>query len=194
MRRFFKYILLPFFTFILFGCGKTSATNPTVTIETNMGNIVVELDRANTPNTTENFIKYVQNGYYENTLFHRVINGFMIQGGGLNPDMTDKPSSLEPIQNEADKGGKNVTGSLAMARTGDPHSATSQFFINVSDNESLNYRSKTPQGWGYCVFGKVIEGMDVVNKIKAVQTTSKSFHQNVPVEDIIIKKATVNNI
>ena len=191
MKKYFKYILASLLVTSQFVIGNIFAENPKVTLETSMGNIVLELDNDNTKATTDNFINYVKNGYYENTLFHRVIDGFMIQGGGLNPDMSDKASSSDPIQNEADKGGKNLIGTVAMARTNNPHSATSQFFINVSDNDFLDHKSKTPSGWGYCVFGKVIEGMDVVNKIKTVQTTNKNHHQNVPVDNILIKKASV---
>ncbi len=165
--------------------------NPKAIIETNHGNIEIELDINNTPVTCQNFINYANSGHYENTLFHRVINGFMIQGGGLNLDMSDK-DTMEPIKNEADKGGTNDSGTIAMARTNDPHSATSQFFINVNNNSFLNFKSKDSQGWGYCVFGKVTSGMDVVNKIKAVKTTSKSYHQDVPMENVIINKVIVN--
>lgn len=167
------------------------AAGPIVTIETNKGNIVLELDELGTPETTANFIKYVENGYYKDTLFHRVIDGFMIQGGGLNSDMSDKPPIAEPIKNEADKAAKNTIGTIAMARTNEPNSATSQFFINVNDNDFLDFKSKTKQGWGYCVFGKVINGMDVVNAIKAVETTTKNNHQNVPVNNIIINKVSI---
>ena len=165
--------------------------NPTAIIETSHGNIEIELDMVNTPITCQNFISYAKNGHYENTLFHRVINNFMIQGGGLDLDMSDK-STDKPIQNEADKGAANDTGTIAMARTNDPHSATSQFFINVSNNSFLNFKSKDAHGWGYCVFGKVTSGMDVVNKIKTVKTTSKNYHQDVPVENVVINKVTVN--
>lgn len=160
-------------------------------IETNYGNIEIALDVENTPITCENFINYAESNYYDNTLFHRVIDGFMIQGGGLNLDMTDKHSNTAPIKNEADKGAANTTGSVAMARTGDPHSATSQFFINVNDNHFLDFKSKTHDGWGYCVFATVTNGMDIVNKIKTVKTTSKNYHQNVPVDDVIITKVTI---
>lgn len=159
-------------------------------IKTNYGNITLELDQDKTPTTCENFIAHAKNGHYDNTLFHRVIDGFMIQGGGLNPDLTEKGSN-NPIENEADKGAGNKTGTIAMARTSDPHSATSQFFINVNDNDFLNFKSKSPEGWGYCVFGKVTDGMDVVNKIKAVETTSKSYYQDVPVDDVVITTVEV---
>lgn len=164
----------------------------TATIQTNHGDITIELDDQNTPATCKNFIEYANSGHYNNTLFHRVIDGFMIQGGGLNSDMSQKPTN-DPIENEADKGGANAVGTIAMARTQDPHSATSQFFINVKDNSFLNYKSKSLDGWGYCVFGKVTDGMDVVNKIKGVATTTKSFHQDVPVEDVVINKVIVNS-
>ncbi len=155
-----------------------------------MGTIDIEVDHEKAPVTADNFEKYVKNGFYDGTLFHRVIDGFMIQGGGLTPDMASKPTRA-PISNEADNGLKNVTGSIAMARTSDPHSATAQFFINVKDNSFLNFKSKDTSGWGYCVFGKVVNGMDVVNTIKTLPTTSKKGHQDVPVEDVIIEKAEI---
>lgn len=163
----------------------------TAIIETNFGNIEIELDVVNTPITAKNFITYAEQGHYDNTVFHRVIDGFMIQGGGLDADLSEKDTKMTPIENEADKGKGNSVGTIAMARTSDPHSATSQFFINVKDNDFLNYKSKTTSGWGYCVFGKVTNGMDVVNKIKSVKTTSKSYHQDVPVEPVVIKSVTV---
>jgi peptidyl-prolyl cis-trans isomerase B (cyclophilin B) len=132
----------------------------------------------------------VKAGHYDNTVFHRVIDGFMIQGGGFEPGMKQKPTA-EPINNEANNGLKNVNGSVAMARTNDPHSATAQFFINVNDNDFLNHSSPTPQGWGYAVFGKVVEGMDIVEKIKKVKTGSKGFHQDVPADDVVIEKAVI---
>jgi peptidyl-prolyl cis-trans isomerase B (cyclophilin B) len=161
-----------------------------IRMQTNMGTIDIELDYDKAPLTAKNFEQYVRDGFYDGTLFHRVIENFMVQGGGLTPDMANKPTR-DPIKNEADNGLKNVTGSLAMARTGDPHSATAQFFINVKDNDFLDFRSPDINGWGYCVFGKVINGMDVVNKIKTQPTTSKKGHQDVPVDDIIIEKAEV---
>lgn len=157
-----------------------------ITLHTNHGDIVIELDFDKAPKTAANFKQYVDEGFYNGTIFHRVIDGFMIQGGGMNEDMTQKKTRA-PIQNEADNGLKNVVGSVAMARTNDPHSATAQFFINVKDNDFLNHSSKTAQGWGYCVFGKVTEGMDVVNKIKGVKTGS----QDVPKETVLIEKVTV---
>ena len=165
---------------------ETAAANPRVLIETTMGNITIELDMENAPASSENFLAYVEDGYYVDTTFHRVIPNFMIQGGGITADMSDKPSSRAPIANEAGNGLKNERGSLAMARTSDPHSATSQFFINHADNEFLNFTSETMQGWGYAVFGKVVEGMDVVDAIAGVPTGNKGGHQNVPIDTITI--------
>lgn len=165
------------------------STNPTVLIETTMGNITIELDAKNAPISTENFLAYVEDGYFVDTTFHRVIPGFMIQGGGITADMADKPSKRASIQNEANNGLANERGTLAMARTNDPHSATSQFFINHSDNAFLNHSSETMQGWGYAVFGKVTEGMDIVDEIAKVQTGNKGGHQDVPVETITITGA-----
>jgi len=162
-----------------------------ITLETNLGPIVIELDHENTPLTASNFEQYVKEGHYNGTIFHRVIDNFMIQGGGFDEDMTQK-ETRDPIENEADKGGKNSRGSLAMARTSDPHSASAQFFINVKDNDFLNFRSKDINGWGYCVFGNVVEGMDIVDQIKAVDTTNRQGHQDVPIENIVISKATVS--
>jgi peptidyl-prolyl cis-trans isomerase B (cyclophilin B) len=161
-----------------------------VELHTNHGVIKLELDAAKAPKSVENFLSYVKAGHYDNTVFHRVIDGFMIQGGGFEPGMKQKPTQA-PIENEANNGLKNVVGSIAMARTNDPHSATAQFFINVNDNDFLNHSSPTPQGWGYAVFGKVVEGLDVLEKIRKVKTGSKGFHQDVPVEDVIIEKAVV---
>ncbi|WP_027213375.1 peptidylprolyl isomerase [Burkholderia sp. WSM2232] len=161
-----------------------------VELHTNHGVIKLELDAEKAPKSVENFLNYVKAGYYDNTVFHRVIDGFMIQGGGFEPGMKQKPTA-EPINNEANNGLKNVNGSIAMARTNDPHSATAQFFINVNDNDFLNHSSPTPQGWGYAVFGKVVEGMDIVEKIKKVKTGSKGFHQDVPVDDVVIEKAVI---
>ena len=161
-----------------------------VELHTNHGIIKIELDSEKAPKSVENFLNYVKAGHYDNTVFHRVIDGFMIQGGGFEPGMKQKPTA-EPINNEANNGLKNVNGSVAMARTNDPHSATAQFFINVNDNDFLNHSSPTPQGWGYAVFGKVVEGMDIVEKIKKVKTGSKGFHQDVPVDDVVIEKAVV---
>jgi peptidyl-prolyl cis-trans isomerase B (cyclophilin B) len=161
-----------------------------VELHTNHGVIKLELDAEKAPKSVENFLAYVKAGHYDNTVFHRVIDGFMIQGGGFEPGMQQKPTNT-PIANEANNGLKNVKGSIAMARTNDPHSATAQFFINVNDNDFLNHSSPTPQGWGYTVFGKVVEGLDVVDAIRKVKTGSKGFHQDVPVDDVIIEKAVV---
>ena len=156
-------------------------------METNHGTITIELDADKAPLTTENFKKYVADNFFDNTIFHRVIPNFMIQGGGFNPGMSQK-QTLEAIENEADNGLGNDRGTIAMARTNDPHSATAQFFINLKDNAFLNHSGKNPQGWGYCVFGKVSEGMDVVDKIAGVATGNKGGHADVPVEDVIILK------
>ncbi|AOJ68451.1 MULTISPECIES: peptidylprolyl isomerase [Burkholderia] len=161
-----------------------------IELHTNHGVIKLELDEAKAPKTVENFLNYVKKGHYDGTVFHRVINGFMIQGGGFEPGLKQKPTDA-PIANEANNGLKNDTYTIAMARTNDPHSATAQFFINVNDNDFLNHSSPTPQGWGYAVFGKVVEGQDVVDKIKAVKTGSKGFHQDVPNDDVVIEKAVV---
>lgn len=159
-----------------------------VSLYTNMGRIVLKLDRSAAPVTVDNFIKYVKSGYYNGTIFHRVIRGFMVQGGGLSPNLSRKPG-FDPIKIESDNGLKNNRGTVAMARTGDPNSATSQFFINTVDNDFLNFRSKTQNGWGYCVFGKVISGMDVVEKIEGVRTGYRNGRRNVPVKPVIIEKA-----
>lgn len=161
-----------------------------ITLHTNYGDIKLELDTENTPNTAVNFESYAKNGFYDGTIFHRIMNGFMIQGGGFEPNMQQKKTQA-PIANEAKKCAPNKRGTIAMARTSDPHSATAQFFINVVDNDFLNFSAETPNGWGYCVFGKVTEGMDVVDKIKQVATTNKQGHQNVPVDDVVIEKVTV---
>ena len=161
-----------------------------ITLHTNYGDITIELDFEKAPITAANFKQYAEEGFYDGTIFHRVIDGFMIQGGGFTEDFKQK-ETRETIENEADNGLQNVTGSLAMARTNDPHSATAQFFINVKDNAFLNHTAKNGSGWGYCVFGKVTEGMDVVNKIKGVKTGSKGFHQDVPKEAVIIQRVSV---
>jgi peptidyl-prolyl cis-trans isomerase B (cyclophilin B) len=161
-----------------------------ITLETTHGIIKLELDHSGTPKTAENFVNYVKSGFYDGTIFHRIIDNFMIQGGGFEPGMQQK-TTQRPIENEAAHGGSNKRGSIAMARTSDPHSATGQFFINVKDNDFLNFKDKTQQAWGYCVFGQVVEGMEVVDKIKAVATTSRMGHQDVPTEDVIIIRASV---
>lgn len=161
-----------------------------IKLHTNHGVISLELDAAKAPDTAANFIQYVKDGHYNNTVFHRVIDGFMIQGGGFEPGMKQKPTR-DPVQNEANNGLKNDIYTVAMARTSAPHSASAQFFINVGNNDFLNHSAPTPQGWGYCVFGKVVDGTDVVDKIRKVKTGSKGMHQDVPVEDVIIEKAEV---
>ncbi|GAB4211282.1 MAG: peptidylprolyl isomerase [Rhodoferax sp.] len=155
---------------------------------TDYGTITLELDAEKAPKSTANFLAYVKKGHYDNTIFHRVISNFMIQGGGMAPGMAQKPTDA-PIENEANNGLKNVKYSVAMARTGDPHSATAQFFINVTNNDFLNHTAPSSQGWGYAVFGKVVEGTDVVDKIKAVRTGRKGYHDDVPLQDVIIEKA-----
>lgn len=162
-----------------------------VKLHTNHGVITLELDEERAPATVANFLEYVRDGHYDNTLFHRVIDGFMIQGGGMDVNMKEK-STRAPIQNEADNGLSNDTGTVAMARTQDPHSASAQFFINVADNHFLNHKGKNPQGWGYAVFGKVADGMDTVNRIKGVPTGSHGFHQDVPRETVVIERVTIS--
>jgi peptidyl-prolyl cis-trans isomerase B (cyclophilin B) len=157
-----------------------------VLLKTNKGDITIELFADKAPKTVENFLRYVTDKHYDGTIFHRVIDGFMIQGGGFTPDMTQKPSKA-PIDNEADNGLKNMIGTLAMARTNDPHSATAQFFINVANNDFLDFRDKTQRAWGYAVFGRVVEGMKVVNEIRAVKTGRSSGMQDVPTEPVIIE-------
>ena len=161
-----------------------------VKLHTNHGVITLELDAGKAPATVANFLQYVQDGFFSNTVFHRVIDGFMIQGGGFEPGLKQKPVR-EPVKNEADNGLKNDDYTVAMARTQDPHSATAQFFINIADNSFLNHTAPTPQGWGYCVFGKVVDGTDVVDKIKKVKTGNLGMHQDVPAEDVVIEKAEV---
>ncbi len=161
-----------------------------VKLHTNHGIITLELDAEKAPVTVANFLAYVESGHYNNTVFHRVIDGFMIQGGGFEPGMKQKATG-EQIKNEADNGLKNDRGTIAMARTQAPHSATAQFFINVADNDFLNFKMPNANGWGYCVFGKVVDGTDVVDKIKGVKTGSAGFHQDVPKEDVIIERAEV---
>lgn len=161
-----------------------------VEFETTMGNIVIELNHEKAPKTVANFLDYIKSGHYDGTIFHRVIDGFMIQGGGMDTNMAEK-STNAPIENEADNGLTNDIGTIAMARTSDPHSATSQFFINVKDNSFLNFSGKNPMGWGYAVFGKVTEGMDVVNKIKGVPTGRYGYHADVPTTPVVILNAKI---
>lgn len=161
-----------------------------ILLETTLGNITLELFENDAPETTANFKQYVEDGFYDGTIFHRVIDGFMIQGGGFEPGM-DQKETRAPIQNEASNGLANNRGTIAMARTMDPHSATSQFFINVSNNDFLNFRSETSDGFGYCVFGRVFDGLETVDAIKAVETTRRAGHSDVPAEDVVITKASV---
>ena len=161
-----------------------------VELQTSKGTIKIELDDVKAPDSVRNFVDHVKRGHYDGTVFHRVIKGFMIQGGGFEPGMKQKPTNAA-VKNEANNGLKNARYTLAMARTSDPHSATAQFFINAADNEFLNFKSESPQGWGYAVFGRVVEGSDVVDAIEKVQTGSKSGHGDVPVEDVTIERATV---
>ncbi|MEJ6551275.1 MULTISPECIES: peptidylprolyl isomerase [Psychrobacter] len=163
---------------------------PVVELDTNMGAIVIELNEEKAPKTVENFLNYVKSGQYDGTIFHRIIDGFMIQGGGMDAEMNEKPTNA-PIENEADNGLKNDKGTIAMARTQDPHSATSQFFINVKDNDFLNHTGKNMQGWGYTVFGKVTSGMDVIEKMKGVPTGRFGMHADVPKEPVVINSATI---
>lgn len=163
---------------------------PRVAMETSQGTIVIQLNPQAAPQTAANFLAYVESGFYDNTIFHRVIKGFMIQGGGFSPDMRQK-TTRAPIANEADNGLKNVTGTIAMARTRDPHSATAQFFINAADNGFLDHTSRTEAGWGYCVFGRVIEGMETVRAIETVPTTIRGGHRDVPSEPVVIKRMAV---
>jgi len=165
-------------------------TSPRVKLTTTAGDIVIELDVVNAPKSAENFLTYTREGFYDNTVFHRVIDGFMVQGGGFEPGMKQKTTNA-PIENEATNGLKNDKYTLAMARTNDPHSATSQFFINIANNDFLNHTAPTAQGWGYTVFGKVVEGQDVVDAIRGVKTGNAGFHQNVPTNDVVIEKAVI---
>ena len=184
------------------GAGATAANSTTkegtpsmtsesrVKLQTNQGDIVIELNAEKAPKTTANFLNYVRDGFYDGTVFHRIINNFMIQGGGFEAGMKQKPTG-DSVENEANNGLKNDRYTVAMARTSDPHSATAQFFINVADNDFLNHTAPTSNGWGYTVFGKVTEGTEVVDKIKGVKTGSRGFHQDVPAEDVVIEKASI---
>jgi cyclophilin family peptidyl-prolyl cis-trans isomerase len=170
--------------------GEKMSANPIIKIETNKGTITIELNAEKAPISSANMVSYVKDNFYDGLIFHRVIPGFMIQGGGMNPDMSEKASKAQ-IKNEANNGLKNDRGTLAMARTNIPHSASSQFFINLKDNNFLNHSSETPQGWGYAVFGKVTEGMDIVDEIAKVKTGNHGGHGDVPIEAVVIKKMTI---
>ncbi len=170
--------------------GEKMSANPKIKLETSKGTMVLELDAEKAPKSSENFVNYVKDGFYDGLIFHRVIPNFMVQGGGMNPDMSEKGNKT-PIQNEANNGLKNDRGTVAMARTNDPHSATSQFFINLKDNDFLNHTSESPAGWGYAVFGKLVEGEDVIDAIAAVKTGNHGHHGDVPLEPVTIIKATV---
>ncbi len=189
MRRLFAYLVTALLTL---PCGLAAAAdpaagNPKVRMTTSLGAIEIELDAARAPKTTRNFLAYVDKGFYNGTIFHRVIPGFMIQGGGFERGLKQKKTDA-PIMNEADNGLKNTVGTIAMARTASPHSASAQFFINTADNHFLNHRDRTVQGWGYAVFGKVTKGMDVVKKIEATPTGTVGPYENVPLQDVVIKK------
>ncbi|WP_154180988.1 peptidylprolyl isomerase [Vibrio furnissii] len=161
-----------------------------ITLHTNFGDIKIQLNEEKAPETSANFLQYCRDGFYDNTLFHRVIDGFMIQGGGMTSGLREK-ATRSPIRNEANNGLSNKVGSIAMARTMEPHSASSQFFINVNNNTFLDFRSENRDGWGYCVFGEVVEGMDIVNKIKGVSTGSYGMHQDVPLDEVVITSTTI---
>ena len=184
MKKTFACLAISLFTPLVL------AANPQVEFKTNQGNIVLELYPEKAPKTVANFTQYVKDGHYNGTVFHRVIDGFMIQGGGMDSQLNEKPTRA-PIPNEAGNGLKNEPGTIAMARTSDPHSASAQFFINVADNNFLNYRAPTGQGWGYAVFGRVTRGMDVVNRIAKTKTANRGMHQDVPVTPVVIEKATL---
>ncbi len=190
MKLLYRHLAPLFFASFSLAANADSAAAPQVQLETSMGNIVIELNRDKASETVANFIGYVEDGFYDGTIFHRVIENFMVQGGGFDQDFQQKQTKA-PVQNEADNGLSNKRGAVAMARTNDPHSATAQFFINTVDNDFLDFKGKTPSGWGYAVFGEVIEGMDVVDKIREVETTMRGPHQDVPAEDIVIIKASV---
>lgn len=188
MKKTFISLIIATFLFIQPVSAETS--KPRVLLETSHGEITLLLYPDKAPKTVDNFIRYVRNGFYDNTIFHRVIKGFMIQGGGLTPDM-QKKFTLKPIPNEANNGLRNKRGTIAMARTTDPHSATSQFFINSKENAFLDHQSKTPRGWGYCVFGEVVEGMTVVDTIEGVRTGVLAGRRDVPIKPVVIRKAIV---
>ncbi len=186
MQRSLSHLVLALCLMLL--GGPTLAGNPRVLMETTKGNVTLELDPSAAPETVKNFLQYVDDGFYADTIFHRVIDGFMIQGGGLGKTLEHKPTRA-PVNNEANNGLKNLRGTLAMARTGDPNSASSQFFINLVDNSFLDHRDQTRKGWGYCVFGKVVDGMEVVDQIAKLPTTTRpDGSQNVPIEPPVIKR------
>ena len=186
MRNFLFSIVVA----LAFSGAVRAETLPQVRLQTTLGDIVVALEADNAPLTVANFLDYVKSGFYDGTIFHRVIGNFMIQGGGFTKDLARKNTG-RPIRNEADNGLENIRGTIAMARTGDPHSATSQFFINVVDNAGLNHKSPTREGWGYAVFGRVVEGMDVVDEIRRVPTTTKNYLRDVPMTPVVIERAVV---
>ena len=188
MKLTFANVLMVISAMVFTGAEDVAAENPKVLLDTSKGEIVLELYPDKAPDTVKNFLNYVDTKFFDGTIFHRVIPNFMIQGGGFTDDMEQKPTQA-PIKNEADTGVKNDRGTIAMARTSDPHSATGQFFINTVDNDFLNHKNKTPQGWGYAAFGKVIKGMDTVDAISAVKTSNRGSYQDVPVEAVVIKSA-----
>src|SRR5215208_1474576 len=190
MKNIYNRALLLGALTLSFGVNQVTHADAMVKMQTNKGTITLELNEDKAPKTVENFVTYAREGFYDGTIFHRVIPGFMIQGGGFTQDMTEK-DTRDPIKNEADNGLENDAGTIAMARTPDPNSASAQFFINLKDNDFLNFKSKTTQGWGYTVFGKVTEGMDVVNSIANATTGSRGFYQDVPEEPVIIEKVNV---
>jgi len=190
IRKILSFAGLPAAALILMSSQVAAAESPRVELKTGLGSIVLELYPDKAPKSVANFLQYVNDGFYDGTIFHRVIDGFMIQGGGFTPDF-DQKETREPIENEAANGLQNTTGTIAMARTGDPHSATAQFFINVADNDFLNHTAPTPQGWGYAVFGKVVEGMDVVDKIRQVATEQRGPFEGVPATPVVIESARV---
>ena len=188
MKFTFANALIVISAMVFTGAENVAAENPKVLLDTSKGEVVLELYPDKAPDTVKNFLNYVDTKFFDGTIFHRVIPNFMIQGGGFTDDMKQKPTQA-PIKNEADTGIKNDRGTIAMARTGDPHSATGQFFINTVDNDFLNHKNKTQQGWGYAAFGKVIKGMDTVDAISAVKTSNRGSYQDVPVEAVVIKSA-----
>lgn len=186
----FRVLLLVFLLSSASPALAVQGSDPQVEFDTSLGSFTVTLDTKAAPKTVENFLAYVESGFYENTIFHRVIKQFMVQGGGLNEQMKRKTTNT-PVVNEANNGLENLSGTIAMARTGDPHSATAQFFINVKDNSFLNYKSETARGWGYCVFGRVTKGMEVIRKIEMSPTTFRGGRKDVPIQPIVIKSATL---